>query len=77
MWRVLEGGFSKRDPEFEPAFLQRRVKCEPDFLDQVQDESARCNIGWHSAMPAAITSRFRSLFPDTRPPMILFCNTLS
>jgi hypothetical protein len=30
LWRVLEGGFSKRDHEFESAFLQRRVRCELD-----------------------------------------------
>jgi hypothetical protein len=29
LWRVLEGVFSKRDHEFESAFLQRRVGCEP------------------------------------------------
>jgi hypothetical protein len=28
LWRVLEGGFSKRDHEFESALLQRRVSCE-------------------------------------------------
>jgi quercetin dioxygenase-like cupin family protein len=29
----LEGVFSKRDHEFESAFLQRGVRCEPDFRD--------------------------------------------
>jgi hypothetical protein len=28
----LGGVFSKRDHEFESAFLQRGVRCEPDFL---------------------------------------------
>ena len=32
--RVLEGVFSKRDHEFESAFLQRGVSCEPYFLSR-------------------------------------------
>ena len=32
LWRVLEGVFSKRDHEFESAFLQRRVRSEPRAL---------------------------------------------
>src|SRR5437763_8125990 len=32
----------KWDQRFESAFLQRRVRCEPDFLDQAQSKHMTC-----------------------------------